>query len=167
MTGDGFGDIPKKPGVYCLRTQRIGDYDQAATVARYLGSPMFAALQAMSNASEMLFNDCGFGQGWGWKWYADEAKQRLESMKAIAVDGDGSLLCPILYIGCSTSLWHRMKQLMEIGHVANHPLWALLYSRWPIELGIRITEDCKAVERQLKQAYRDAHNGQLAPIMKR
>ncbi len=164
--GQLFGTIPRKPGVYCLRALRIGENDQSAAIAKYLKSPLFAALRAMGNASEKLFNDCGFGEGWGWKWYAKEARDRLDSMKTIVVGSGGDLPCPILYIGCSSSLWHRIKQLMEIGHVANHPLWAQLDSGWPIDLAVRVTSNFKEAEGRLKNAFRKAHGGELAPMMK-
>jgi hypothetical protein len=167
MAGDGFGSIPKKPGVYCLRAQRMGKYNPTKTIARYLESPLFAALQAMGDASEKLFNDSGLGTGWGWKWYANEAKQYMSGLDRIAVSTDGVLPCPILYIGRSSSLWHRVMQLMGIGHVANHPLWALLHSGWPIELAVRVVTDFKEEEHRLKLAYCNGHDGELAPLMKK
>src|SRR5260370_8030559 len=135
-----FSIIPQKPGVYCLRALRIGEYDQATTIARYLESPLFDALKAMGVASEKLFHDFELGDGWGWEWYAEDAK-RIESMKTIKVGTDGILSCPILYIGCSTSLWHRISGLMEIRHVANHALWAILHSACPIELSFLVLTD--------------------------
>ncbi len=161
-----FSNIPQEPGVYCLRALRMGEFDLATTIARYLESPLFDAVKAMGVASEKLFHDLGVGDGWGWKWYAKDAK-KIEAMKTIMVNSDRVLSCPTLYIGCSTSLWDRISGLMEIRHVANHALWAFLHSGWPIELAFRVVTDCKGEEKRLKQAYRNQHDGQLAPFMNR
>jgi hypothetical protein len=161
----GFSDIAPAPGVYCIRVANCGETDPDKIVHRYRRSGLYSAFQTMADSSEQFFNLCGFGPGWGWKWYTSYADQRLNRIRSISFDHRGELACPILYIGCSKSLQGRMGQLLELEHTLNHPLWALLLSEWKLELAVRVAENHKEEEAGLKQLYRDAHYGRLPPLM--
>src|SRR5262245_28550415 len=119
---NGFGNVTSQAGVYCIRVARIGETDPNKIIESYRRSPLYRAFQMMDVASDTFFESCGLGTGWGWKWYADYAGERLERIRSITFDAGGQAVCPILYIGFSKSLQGRMGQLMELEHTANHPL---------------------------------------------
>jgi hypothetical protein len=165
--GTGFGSISREAGVYCLRATQVGEKDMAKLAENYKQSPLYAAFQMMHKGSETFFGDgCKLGPGWGWTWYANYADKRLGRLRNIPLDEQGRLGCPILYIGCSKSLRKRMGELMDLEHTANHLVWTLLSGDWGLEIAVRATQDYKAEERALKEAYRAAHNGKLPPLMK-
>lgn len=161
----GFGDVTSDPGVYCIRTAHCGETDQDKIIEGYRRSRLYSAFQAMADSSEQFFQLCGLGPGWGWNWYTSYADNRLQRIRSIRYDQSGGLACPILYIGCSKSLQGRMRQLMDLEHTLNHPLWALLLSGWRVELGVHVADGYKEEESRLKQVYRDAHHGELPPLM--
>jgi hypothetical protein len=161
----GFGSIPADPGVYCIRAARCGETNPDKIIEAYRGSPLYAAFCRMGDASEDFFQRCHLGTEWGWKWYATYADERLKRIRSITYDDGGQLTCLILYIGCSKSLQSRMRQLMDLEHTLNHPLWALLYSEWKLELAVQVADGYKGEEARLKQEYRNAHQGRLPPLM--
>jgi hypothetical protein len=163
----GFGKIPSEAGVYCLRAARVGEADPNKIIEKYRQSPLYKALESLGDSSDHFFASCGLGQGWGWKGYASDADLRLSRLLSIPFDTRGELACPILYIGCTKSLYRRMQDLMWLEHTVNHPLWALLYAEWTLELAFRLAQDHKQEECRLKQDYSETHGGSLPPLMDR
>jgi hypothetical protein len=161
----GFGNVTSDPGVYCVRAAHCGETDPDKIIKAYRSSQLYSAFQAMADSSERFFKLCGLGPEWGWKWYTSYADKRLERIRLIDYDQRGGLTCPILYIGCSKSLQGRMRQLMDLEHTVNHPLWALLFSGWRLELAVRVANGHKEEEARLKQLYCEAHNERLPPLM--
>ncbi len=161
----GFESIPIDRGIYCIRAARSGETDSDKLIEAYRGSRLYEALRSMGESSEGFFQECGLGPEWGWTWYATYAEKRLKRIQSIAYDEAGALACPILYIGCSKSLQGRMRQLMDLEHTLNHPLWALLYSGWKLELAVRVVNSYKEAESRPKEDFRSAHQGQLPPLM--
>jgi hypothetical protein len=63
----------------------------------------------------------------------------------------------------------RLLEMMWYKHRVCHALWALLYSKWKLEIATRqASESCSysAEEAELKKRYRESH-GELAPLMLR
>jgi hypothetical protein len=96
----------------------------------------------------------------------EEADKLVERIRDIRVNANGLLACPVLYIGRSKTMNRRVRELLYLAHPANHPLWALLYSGWKLELAFRDADDPGKEENRLKSAYKKAH-GRLAPLMER
>lgn len=88
----------------------------------------------------------------------------MEKVRELAFNADGSLECPILYIGCTGSLKRRLRDLMWWAHPFNHGLWALLVSGWQIEAAVRVEADFARIETELKDTYTQEH-GKLPPFM--
>jgi hypothetical protein len=163
----GFGAIPTQPGVYCIRAAHVGEVDLPKILENYRRSPIYQALGTLGGSSESFFQECGFGSGWGWRGYITEADGRLSRIGSLRFTPSGELVCPILYIGCSGSLQGRLQQLMWLEHTANHPIWALLFSKWGLEFAYRVAEDQKSDETALKLEYCQRHEGRLPPLMDR
>jgi hypothetical protein len=160
----GFGQIPRKAGIYCIRAARVGETNASKIIETYKQSPLYRAFATLFEFSDLFFDSCGFDRGWGWKWYTTDADRDVSKIESISIDAQGNLDCPILYIGCSKSLPRRMREMMYLGHTVNHPLWPLLCSGWVLEIASRPMEDCKGEEHRLKDAYRAGH-GRLPPLM--
>ncbi len=161
-----FGAIPFEPGLYCLRVHEVGEKEPEAIIAAYRQSPQYRAFQQLARVSNQFFEECGFGANWGWEYYAKGPDAELAKLRRLVVNARGQLDCPILYIGRSNLLNRRAQELMYWAHPFNHSLWALLYSKWSIELAFRLVADPKEAEQQVKNAYRDEH-GSLPPFMAR
>jgi hypothetical protein len=161
----GFGQIARKAGVYCIRVSRAGKETRPSEIVKkYKQSPLYTALKSLGQFSDGFFESCGFGKGWGWSWYVTDADKDLSKIEFISTNARGNLDCPILYIGCSRSPPKRMRELMYLAHVVNHPLWALLCSGWNLEIASRSAQDYKEEEGRLKEAYGAVH-GRLPPLM--
>lgn len=166
-TDRGFGALAAASGVYCLRARRAPVTNVAALVSEYQKSPIFTALRCLDSSSGVFFNNIGLGLGWEWG-YSNHANERLARLEQIRTDEGGCLLCPILYVGCSKSLYRRLHELLWLRHTINHPLWALLHSGWEFDLGYALGDGRHLVEEaRIKAAYRARHGGQLPALMAR
>lgn len=174
----GFGSVPQEEGVYCLRVahEGEGETDVPKIIAKFLESPLTQAFKMMAEAgekqakaSEMLFQQCGFGKGFGWYHtdYINALEGDLNGLHTLPINANGKVSCPILYIGRSRSLIGRIANLMEWKHPLSVALWALLYSKWRIELAARPAPDNRKEEETVKQAYKRDHGGKLPFIMKK
>lgn len=82
--------------------------------------------------------------------------------------------CPVIYIGSAGT--HVRSKHTLLGryndfsgrHTVMYPLWVLLYFGWELEYGWRIEPDSPAsLEEDLKQIYKQAHNGRLPALVHR
>jgi hypothetical protein len=145
----------------------VGEKSPTKVVEEYKKSSLYQCCRTVVETTESFFASCGLGSGWGWGWYVANPDKRLKRILSISLDSEGGLLCPVLYIGCGKSLRTRVRQFMWLKHTVNHPLWALLYSGWQLELAVRLAADFQGEEKRLKWIYRDQHARKLPPLMDR
>ncbi|MBI3615252.1 MAG: hypothetical protein HY211_01920 [Candidatus Omnitrophica bacterium] len=81
--------------------------------------------------------------------------------------------CPIIYIGRAGrqnngkhTLAKRYRNFFG-SHTAMFPIWALLYSGWELEYGWLEKENPEFIEAELKQKYRNSHQGRLPALVKK
>lgn len=164
---NGFGNVPREPGVYCIRVSCVGETEPSKIIENYHQSPLYKALLTLRESTEHFFESCGLRQGWGWGGYVEDAENRLRRIEQLTINAQGKPNCPILYLGCSKSLHRRMHELMYLEHTVNHPLWALLFSGWVLDLAFRTAQNHMEAESSLKEAYRAAHGDTLPLLMDR
>lgn len=150
-----------------LRVTAAPSTDVSRIEQEYVTSAFFAALSESDVASERFFAELGFGEDWGY-FNKKYALKRLMRLKRLQIKGD-RLVCPVIYIGCANNLRRRMVELAWHGHTANHPVWALLYAKWELEVGLLATERGmqQQTERQLKGLYMQHHADQLPAFVDR
>ncbi|MBE2199657.1 MAG: hypothetical protein IAE79_13665 [Anaerolinea sp.] len=102
-----------------------------------------------------------------WSMLENNILGRVERIKNIGE-------CPLVYIGSAGT--HQNSKHTLFGryrdfsgrHTAMYPLWALLYFGWELEYGWRIETDSPAsLEEDLKQIYKQTHNGRLPALVHR
>ena len=97
-------------GVYCLRVRVVGETDMREVKNEYLASALVQGFFRLDQGSEQFFQGIGLGEGWGWNW-TGMIQNRLQRLNRIEFDGDGTQMCPILYVGQSKRLRRRFHEL--------------------------------------------------------
>jgi len=81
--------------------------------------------------------------------------------------------CPIIYIGSAgtnPTSKHTLAgryQDFKIRHTIQYPIWALLYFGWELEYGWKVTDDPAGTESNIKEVYKERHNGKLPALVSR
>lgn len=128
---------PKGSGVYIIRVKKVGEKNIAEIVTRV--NTLLETLNWQSVGSHIL--------------------NRIERLNNVDE-------CSTIYIGSGVNLNKRYKDFSG-HHTIMHCLWALIYFGWELEFGWKETEDHKKAEKELKESYKDLHNGKLPALVKR
>jgi hypothetical protein len=134
---------PNKKGVYCIKIQNRG-------------IPTEEIEKILENQISLL----------RWGMVQDYLLDRIHRIHNIAD-------CPVIYLGSAgTNVMSKHTlagryQDFKKRHTVQYPLWALVYFGWELHYGWRVSENSAETEAQLKQQYRDRHQGKLPALVSR
>jgi len=134
---------PNEKGVYCIRVQKRGLSTEE--IEKY----------AATQISHLR-----------WGMVQDYLLNRIHRIHNITD-------CPVIYIGSAgtnTTSKHTLAgryQDLKKRHTAQYPIWALLYFGWELQYGWKISDSPALIESQLKEKYKERHDGKLPALVSR
>ncbi|MHA1594593.1 MAG: DUF7664 domain-containing protein [Candidatus Baldrarchaeia archaeon] len=123
-------DLPKEPGVYVIRIIKKGEETE----------------KAKHKLEDVISKT-------NWKELISYVNSRLNRITRIEN-------CPVIYIGSTSDIRTRYRDLAGIRHTAFFPILALLLCGWELDYGFKTVpskKDAKHLEDELKRKYEDLH----------